>query len=137
MTLPLILCATALALVLATAATGLAIAVLERRSLVPTLLESAFVGLAGTGAAALVASVVVLHPALAEDPTRGGAFKVLGDTVAGDAPAVEIAGPIEHGCYPEGAAPSYDRLQDQQAPRSRGKGDDGHEIPVLRPSRSR
>lgn len=62
MSLTVILSLAALGLIVATACSGVAIALLERKRVVPRLAETAFMGLAGAGTTALVASVVSLHP---------------------------------------------------------------------------
>lgn len=136
MSVSLILCLTTLALLLATAAIGLAIAVLERRGIVPLQAESAFFGLAAAGCLVLVGSVVMLHPSTA------GRFA--GDSglpsVAGAAMAAEVvADAHEDGdlrCVSLAELPAYDRRQARSDGRG-AKGESGHEVSVFRSPGSR
>lgn len=111
MSVSLILCLTTLALLLATAASGLAIAVLERRGIVPRLAESAFFGLAVAGCLVLVASVALLHPTTAGRFADDSGFP----TLSGAAMAAEVvADAHEDGdlrCVSLAELPAYDRRQ--------------------------
>lgn len=127
-TLPMILCLCALALVVATAASGVAIAVLESRGVVPKLVESAFMGLAGVGSTALIASVVALHPATAG--VAGDAFSLL--PAGRDAVTVELVAELEGECFPPVADAAYDLPQENVY-----WGGIGREVPLFRSSGSR
>ena len=129
MSISLILCLTTLALLTATAASGLAIAVLERRGAVPRLAETTFMGLAGAGSLVLVTSVLMLHPLTAD--TLAGAFHA--PSVTSTAMAAEVEPSEESACVSLAELPAYDRRQ----ARSEGegaKGESGHEVSVFRSS---
>lgn len=141
MLVSLVLCLVTLVLLVATAASGVAIAVLERRGVVPRLAESAFLGLAGAGSAILVASVLLMHPVTAEGVARlSHALAVAGDAMAAEYdPTATIPAadrPDDVPCVSLAELPAYDRHQarfDGQG----AKGESGHEVPVFRSPGSR
>jgi len=124
MSTTLALCLITLALLLAAAGSGIAIAVLERRGVVPRLAERTFLGFAGAGSALLVVVVVSLHP------TTGAA--VAGTPApASTAVASPPSGSPQTACVSLADLPAYDH------PRARYEGDAargefGHEVPVFR-----
>lgn len=146
MSLSVILCLTALALLLATAASGIAIAILERRGVVPRIAEGLFVGLAGAGSAVLVASVVSMHP-LTADPVlatyrppsvTGSAFAAVpsGAGHGGEAIAASWDGAEVIACVPPAGSAAYDRFS-ARLEGDAGKGDGHHEVSVFRSSVTR
>ncbi|WPZ34294.1 hypothetical protein T8K17_24065 [Thalassobaculum sp. OXR-137] len=127
MSISLILSLTTLSLLLATAGCGIAIAVLERKSAVPPVVEQVFMGLAAAGSTALVSCVVLLHPVTGGTPVARFALPsvtsiaMASEVEAGDLPACV---PLE-----EGAAydPGQARFEGRGA-----EGDSGHEVSVFR-----
>lgn len=141
MPIPMILCLIALALLVATAASGVAIAVLERRGVVPRIAEATFLGLAGAGSFVLVASVLLMHPTSAGGIARlSHVLSVASAAMAAETPpggtASDAAFPDAVPCVSLAELPAYDRGQ----ARSDGygaKGESSHEVPVFRPPGSR
>ena len=131
MSISLILSLTTLALLLATAGCGLAIALLERKRAVPPFVERVFIGLAGAGSSVLVCSVVLLHPV-----TGGGQTGLVLPSITATAMAAEVNPAGLPACVPLGGSAAYDRVQS----RFEGFGAQGvssHEVSVFRPSGSR
>ena len=137
MSISLILSLTTLALLLATAACGLAIAVLERKRTVPPVVERVFVGLAGSGSAVLVCSVVLLHPATGGAGATNLALpSITAPAMAAEVEAADVEEMERRGCVPLGVSAAYDRVES----RFEGYGAQGvssHEVSVFRPSGSR
>lgn len=132
MSISLILSLTTLALLLATAGCGVAIAVLERKSTVPPVVERVFMGLAGSGSAVLVCSVLLLHPVTGGD----AAYRVALPSVTGIAMAAEFEGAEFEGadfpaCVSLGDGPAYDRAE-ARFEGDGAQGESGHEIFVFR-----
>lgn len=127
MSISLILSLTSLALLLATAGCGVAIAVVERKSTVPPAVERIFMSLAGSGSAVLVCSVILLHPVTGGDV----AHRLTLPSVTSIAMASEIDADEVPACVPLGGTAAYDRVQ----ARSQGRGtqgETGHEVSVFR-----
>ncbi|SDG49577.1 hypothetical protein [Thalassobaculum salexigens] len=132
MSISLILSLVTLALLLATAGCGVAIAVLERKGAVPESVERVFMGLAGSGSAVLVCSVVLIHPATGGDT----AYQVALPAVAGIAMAAEIDASERPACVPLVDGPAYDRAQ-ARFEGDGAQGESGHEVSVFRSPGSR
>ncbi|MCR9072345.1 MAG: hypothetical protein NXI18_11550 [Alphaproteobacteria bacterium] len=131
MSIPLVLCLATLALLLATAASGLAIAVLERRGVVPRLAELAFFGLGAAGSVVLVASVAIMHPITADRLGLRDAYVSIATVAMASEETAEANGDsvLRRVSLTEPAA--YDR--GQVRPYGRGaEGESGHEILVFR-----
>ncbi|MDF1792585.1 MAG: hypothetical protein P1U88_11780 [Thalassobaculaceae bacterium] len=127
MSISLILCLSTLTLLVATATIGIAIAVIERKGVVPRLAETTFMGLAGAGSIVLMASVVVLHPLTAE--TLIGSLHA--PSVTSTAMAAEIDAAEEPACVSLADFPAYDRGQ-ARFEGDGAKGEGGHEVSVFR-----
>ena len=131
MSISLILSLITLALLLATAGCGVAIAVMERKSAVPETVERVFMGLAGSGSAVLVCSVVLIHPATGGDPRR-----LALPSVTSVAMAAEIDATATPACVSLDDRPAYDRVQ-ARFEGDGAQGESGHEVSVFRSSDAR
>lgn len=127
MSISLILSLITLALLLATAGCGLAIAVLERKNTVPDSVERIFMGLAGCGSAVLVCSVALIHPVTGGD----AAYRVSLAAVTGIAMAAEFDVSETSACVSLGDGPAYDPAQ-ARFEGNGAQGESGHEVSVFR-----